>query len=76
MTGFGDIDSGPVLLGIGVSPTGFGLAGARLHGDEAAYERSLRTARLFGLPVPWNGRTYLTGGGLGNAILLAMATAG
>lgn len=76
VSGWGDIDSGPVLFGVGVSPTGFGLAGARIHGDRDAYLRSQRTARLFGLPVPWNGRWYVTGGGLGNAILLAMSTAG
>ncbi len=73
----GDVDSGPVILGIGVSPTGFSLAGARLHGDRTAYLRNLRTARLFGVPVPSaGGRWYATGGGLGNAILLAMSTAG
>ncbi len=72
----GDIDSGPVILGIGVSPTGFSLAGARLHRDRRAYVRNLRTARLFGVPVPSRGgRWYATGGGLGNAILLAMSTA-
>ncbi|HJN72683.1 MAG TPA: hypothetical protein QGF58_02000 [Myxococcota bacterium] len=75
--GHGDIDSGPVLFGIGVSPTGFSLAGARLHGDRDSYLRNLRTARLFGLPVPARGGSwYATGGGLGNAILLAMSTAG
>jgi hypothetical protein len=74
--GRGDIDSGPVVLGLGVSATGFALAGARAHGDEATYRGLLRTACLFGLPVPHRGgRWFLTGGGLGNAILLAMLTA-
>lgn len=75
--GWGDIDSGPVLFGVGVSATGFALAGARLHGDEASWRRSWRTATLFGLPIPARGgRWYLTGGALGKAILLAMLTAG
>jgi len=70
--GFGDIDSGPVLLGVSVSATGFGIAGARAHGDERTYRRLARTATLFGVPVGgWN----LTGGAIGNAILLAMMTA-
>jgi hypothetical protein len=74
--GLGDIDSGPVLAGLGVSATGFALAGARAHGDEATFRRILRTACLFGVPVPHrDGRWFLTGGGLGNAILLAMLTA-
>jgi len=77
VSGHGDIDSGPVLFGVSVSATGFGLAGARIHGDRARWQQSWRTATLFGVPVPRDGgRWFLTGGGLGNAILLAMLTAG
>jgi hypothetical protein len=74
--GRGDIDSGPVILGFGVSATGFAMAGARAHGDERAYRRIGRTAALFGLPG-WRhgGRWYWTGGAIGNAIMLAMHTA-
>jgi hypothetical protein len=74
--GWGDIDSGPVILGFGVSATGFAIAGARAHGDARTYRSIGRTATLFGLP--WRrhgGRWYLTGGAIGNAILLAMQTA-
>ena len=74
--GRGDIDSGPVILGFGVSATGFAMAGARAHGDEAAYRSIARTATLFGMPVPrGEGRWFLTGGAIGNAIMLAMLTA-
>lgn len=75
--GLGDIDSGPVLLGVGVSATGFALSGARIHGDRRTYRRLFRTAWLFGVPIDTaHGRPFATGGALGNAILLAMLTAG
>ena len=74
--GRGDIDSGPVVLGLGVSATGFALGSARAQGDERVYRGMLRTAALFGLPVPHRGgRWFMTGGGIGNAIMLAMLTA-
>ncbi|TNE85654.1 MAG: hypothetical protein EP330_24700 [Deltaproteobacteria bacterium] len=72
-TGWGDIDSGPVVLGVGVSATGFALASARTHGEKARLRRLSRTAMLFGLPTP-GGRHFLTGGRIGDAILLAMLT--
>jgi hypothetical protein len=75
--GAGDIDSGPVVLGVGVSATGFSLSAAKLHGDEAMFTALYRTADLFGVPVDRpSGRRFLSGGPLGNAILLAMTTAG
>ena len=74
--GRGDIDSGPVVLGLSVSGTGFALAGARLHGDRGLYTELYRTADLFGVPLRRDGgRRFLSGGPLGNAILLAMLTA-
>ncbi len=75
--GWGDVDSGPVVFGVGTSATGFALAGARLHGDRETYEALFRTASLCGAPVRIGGRhRFLVGGSLGNAILLAMMTAG
>jgi hypothetical protein len=75
--GAGDIDSGPVVLGVSVSATGFSLAAARLHGDEPMFTALYRTADLFGVPVDRpSGRRFLSGGPLGNAILLAMTSAG
>lgn len=74
--GSGDIDSGPVVLGAGVSATGFSLASAKLHRDEAMFTALYRTASLFGVPVDRpSSRRFMSGGPLGNAILLAMTTA-
>ncbi len=75
--GHGDIDSGPVVLGVSVSATGFALAAARQSGDRDRYHALYRTAALFGVPVRAQGRErrFVTGGALGDAILLAMLTA-
>lgn len=72
----GDVDSGPVVLGFGVSATGFALGAARAHGDRDAFRALFATTHLFG--APWTEdhvRTYATGGPLGDAILFAMTTA-
>jgi hypothetical protein len=74
--GSGDIDSGPVLLGIGVSATGFMLASARAQGDHERFVGLGRTAMLFGMPADNHGHLrFASGGPLGDAILLAMLTA-
>jgi len=74
--GCGDIDSGPVVLGYGVSATGFSLGASRIHGDEATFRRLFGTLHLFGAPVRRGDRLELvTGGPLGNALMLAMLTA-
>jgi hypothetical protein len=74
--GSSDIDSGPVVLGVGVSATGFALAGARIHDDPALYTELYRTADLFGAPrTSGESRRFVSGGPLGDAILLAMLTA-
>jgi len=73
--GSGDIDSGPVIAGLGVSASGFGLAGARMFGDREAWTAIHRSARTVGLPMQGgDGLWYRTGGAIGNAILLAMTT--
>lgn len=75
--GHGDVDSGPVIFGVGMSSTGFALAGARIHRDRRVFAGLHRTAVLFGAPVQRDERaSFVTGGPLGNAILLAMLTAG
>lgn len=71
-----DVDSGPVVFGLSVSASGFGLAAARVVGDPAWHRSIYRSAHAVGLPTAWGGRRwYWTGGALGNAILLAMLTA-
>ena len=74
--GRGDIDSGPVVFGLGLSATGFGLAGARMYGDRDRFARLYSSAALAGAAVERDGRfEFTTGGPLGNAILFAMLTA-
>jgi hypothetical protein len=74
-SGPGDIDSGPLIFGISPSATGFLMAPARRFGDRAQFVALHRTAHLMGAPVAREeGRGYVTGGPLGNAILLALFT--
>jgi hypothetical protein len=73
----GDIDSGPVVLGVSVSATGFALAPARAFGHEDAFVRLYRTTDLFGLPIAdGDRRRFAVGGPIGNALLLAFLTSG
>jgi hypothetical protein len=74
--GTGDIDSGPVVFGLGLSATGFALGAARANGDRDAFTRLYATAHLFGLPLCRDERcSYVTGMSIGDAILFAMVTA-
>lgn len=74
--GRGDADSGPLVLGFGVSATGFALGAARVSGDAALFGRLYATVALFGVPVARGGaRHFSTGGPIGNAIMFAMLTA-
>lgn len=74
--GGGDIDSGPIVLGLGVSSTGFALGAARAHGDADAYRSLYATAALFGAPTGGaRSRSFTLGGSIGNAIMFAMLTA-
>jgi len=75
--GPGDIDSGPVVLGVSVSATGFALAPARAFGHRDAFTRIYRTTELFGCLTEHGGRArFATGGPIGNALLLALLTSG
>ncbi|WP_167477839.1 hypothetical protein [Nocardia arthritidis] len=75
--GAGDIDSGPVILGISVSATGFALAPARAFGHRDVFTRLFRTVDLAGLPLRSGTRLrFATGGAIGNALLLAFLTSG
>ncbi|MBK6529736.1 MAG: hypothetical protein IPF99_09070 [Deltaproteobacteria bacterium] len=74
--GQGDIDSGPVVLGVSVSATGFALSSARQLRDRERFRALYRTASLFGVPVSRGaGQAFVAGGPIGNSILLAMLTA-
>lgn len=73
--GGGDIDSGPILAGYGVSATGFGIGAASAWDRGGRRPHLYATAHLFGAPVDADGvRHYTTGGPLGDAILFAMLT--
>jgi hypothetical protein len=75
--GPGDVDSGPVVLGVSVSATGFALASARRVGDADAFTALYRTVDLFGLPLRDGDRLrFATGGPIGNALLLALLGSG
>lgn len=76
-SGVGDIDSGPVILGISVSATAFALAPARAFGEHDVFTRVFRTADLLGMPLRSGDRVrFGTGGVIGNALLLAFLTSG
>ena len=47
VSGWGDVDSGPVIFGYGVSPSGFALAGARIFDDEDTFRGLYATTVLF-----------------------------
>ena len=86
LTATGDIDSGPLILGRGVSATAFAIGAARSSGDAPTAAALLRTASLFGLPSTDDaGATHFTSAGiamcgnnscgaLADAILFAMVT--
>ena len=75
--GSGDVDSGPVVLGVSVSATGFALAPTRALGHHDAFKRIYRTTELFGLRIDRPHRTrFATGGPIGDALLLAFLTSG
>lgn len=76
IAGSGDIDSGPVIFGVGASATAFTIAVSRMQGDRDAYLALMRTATLLGSPVEARGeRRYVLGGALADAVMLAMTTA-
>ena len=75
--GAGDMDSGPLILGISVSATGFALAPTRSFGYKGDFTRLFRTTDLFGVPLRSGSRLrFATGGVIGNALLLAFLTSG
>ena len=75
-SGAGDIDSGPVIFGLGLSPTGFAISGARIHGSPATFRALYASAHAAGAPLQHDDTFYfVTGASLGDAILFAMLTA-
>jgi hypothetical protein len=70
-----DVDSGPVVFGVGVAATGLGLGPARLFHDEGSYTIIRRSVLTFGVPAwpPFHG--YWSAPLLGEAILFHGRTA-
>lgn len=74
--GLGDIDSGPVVFGYGLSATGFMLGGARLYEDDSYYSRLFATVYAWGAPYEKDGKlNFVSGASLGDAIMFAVLTA-
>jgi hypothetical protein len=74
--GQGDIDSGPVMFGLGVSATGFTLGASRAMGDVEGFVPLYGTAHYFGVPADVDDRrNFVIGGPIGDAIMFAMVTA-
>ena len=58
----GDVDSGPIVNGIGLSATAFALAAARANGDQPMVTSLERLGESFGSPVVTDaGKRYLDG---------------
>ena len=75
--GFGDVDSGPVIMNYGVSPTGFMIAGTRILVIAITLNNFI--GLLFCSALLWTramiGSTSRAAPGpLGNAIMFAMLT--
>lgn len=67
-----DVDSGPVVLGLGLSASGFALGASRAAGDRARFTRLHRLAWMVGAPAESFGRRrWVAGGAAGDALLLA-----
>lgn len=77
-SGDGDIDSGPIVAGLGVSATGFAIGAARACGDHDTAAELTRTATWFGGAVDvgdarhWTAGERFGGAPVADAILFAM----
>lgn len=70
-----DADSGPIVFGMGVAATGFGLGAARIMDDEQEVRAIGRTVISIGIPSPNPRGGYLMSPLLGEAILFNGRTA-
>jgi len=74
--GAGDLNAGPIVFGMSVGASGFGLGAARMARDRDGFVELYRSTRLLGAPASGDGETAFAAGGLlGDALLLAMLTA-
>ena len=62
ISGYGDIDSGPVILGIGGSASIVGIPVMAIYGEQAIYEGLRNSVEAFGMPISGKkGKRYLLG---------------
>ncbi|HEX6040209.1 hypothetical protein [Longimicrobium sp.] len=71
MTGDGDVDSGPVILGVSAPASVVGVAAARITGHARAAADLRASAEVLGMPLQWGGRRSYAFGALpvGDAFL-------
>lgn len=71
-----DIDSGPIIAGLGTSATGFTIGLAKIHGDEATLKGIMGLSYILGNPeINAEGDfRYVVGYPLSSAIMYAMLT--
>ncbi|MFU8805206.1 MAG: hypothetical protein ACNA8W_15435 [Bradymonadaceae bacterium] len=72
-----DVDSGPIIFGLGMAATGLGIGPARIFGDGSTYAASMRSATVFGVPSRGlvSGRRYRLAPLIGEAMLFNGTTA-
>ncbi|GIG87127.1 hypothetical protein Pen02_20630 [Plantactinospora endophytica] len=77
MSGPGDVDSGPLLLGVSLSATVVTLGTAQVHGDAALAGALANYGELAGVPVdtPWSKRYAFGAMPIGDAFLAWSKTA-
>jgi hypothetical protein len=74
--GLGDVDSGPLIMGLSPTASVFALSGARLTGNLDLFQALYRSLDVFGsFSDNKNSIASQIGGPLGKALLLAMVTA-
>ena len=74
--GLGDVDSGPLIMGLSPTASVFALSGARLTGNQDLFQALYRSLDVFGsFSDNKNSVASQLGGPLGKALLLAMVTA-
>lgn len=54
--GKADVDSGPLVFGLGPVATGVSLVAAKANGDAEIFERRMQLSETFGVPFTWGGK--------------------
>lgn len=72
-----NVNSGPILFGLGMAATGLGVGAARIFEDEPMYTGIMRSASTFGLPSTGvvGGRRHRSSPVIGEAMLFSGVTA-